>query len=80
MIVKITVSKISRYKTAFVATYATPIDMYVEGSNLEIRANGSLTDVYDKKTKTLYTTDFAYASAITALDAAATVGLQWVLT
>jgi len=80
MTVKITVSKIQRLKQAKTETYSTAVDMYVEGENLEIRQEGAVAVVFDKKTKTIYTTDLAYATAVTTLDAAATAGLQWVLT
>jgi hypothetical protein len=80
MTVKITVTKIQRLKQSKTETYSTPVDMYVEGENLEIRQEGAVAVVFDKKTKTIYTTDLAYATAVTTLDAAATAGLQWVLT
>jgi len=81
MKIKITVSRIDQYKAAKFRTFSTPQDMYVEGDNLEFRAKGTLLEVFDKTNKVGYTTDLAFATAITTLDAVQNAtSLQWILT
>ena len=79
MRIKTTINKIRSLKTAKVTSYSTPIVVYVEGNNLEFRALGTLLQIYDKTNKVEYNSTSTYASAITALDAAQTLGLQWVI-
>ena len=79
MKIKITVSKVTRVPSAFSKTYATPVDMYLDVANAEFLPAGTLLQVVDKDTNTVYLTDFLFSSAVTALDAAPTTG-QWVLT
>ncbi len=81
MRVKISVTQIKPRQSQAI-TYGTAKDMYVESAQLVFRAGGQSTpllEVEDKYTGLVYTTDFAWTSATTALDAAAVNG-QYVLT
>lgn len=80
MRVKITVSKVKRVPNSFSQSFATPVDMFVEGDNLEFRAGGTLLEVFDRTNKTLYNTDFAFSGVDAVLAAAPTTGGHFVLT
>lgn len=82
MKIKITVEKVITNQNK-VISFATAQDQHVEGSNLRFFSGPSsklvvLQYLKDGSYNQFYT-DFAFSSAITALDAAPTTG-QWVLT
>lgn len=79
MKLKVTVSKVSRIPDVFSNTYSTPVDMYLDLENCELKANGTLLEVLDTDTNTAYLTDFAWAS-VAAIKDIAPVNGQWVLT
>lgn len=82
MKIKITVEKVITNNNK-VISFATAQDQHVEGSNLRFFSGPSSKLVVLQFLKdgsyNQYYTDFAWASAVTALDAAPTTG-QWVLT
>jgi hypothetical protein len=82
MRVKVTVEKIT-LPNKKVTEYSSAVDMYVEGADLRFFSGPSSKLVVVQELGggqfAQYNTDFAFSSAITALDAAATNG-QWVLT